>query len=144
MKHTRTTHLGLLLALAGGGAILAARAQDAPTAATSGSAAMTAAVIQPQAKCLDPATIERWDKLGPHRVAVTTRDGEHFALEFASDCDAGRNKPSAWQMSTQAPARLCGYPDESAISSAGDMCAIAGIRPLDKTQFDAFIKASGG
>lgn len=47
-------------------------------------------------------------------------------------------------MSTQAPTRLCGYPDETAINSAGDICAIASIRPLDKTQFDAFIKASGG
>jgi hypothetical protein len=142
MKSTRTTLLGLLLALTA--AAHFANAQDAPAAAASSTATLAPAIIQPQAKCLDPATIERWDRLGPHRVAVTTRGNTYFALEFAADCSAGRNKPSAWQMSTQAPTRLCGYPDETAISSAGDICAIASIRPLDKTQFDAFIKASGG
>lgn len=144
MKYTRAAHLGLLLALAGAGTALAASAQDAPAAVSSSTAAMPPTIIQPLAKCLDPTTIQRWDKLGPHRVAVTTRDDSHFALEFASDCSADRNKPSAWQMSTQAPARLCGYPEETAISSAGDMCAIASIRRLDKTQFEAFVKVSGG
>ncbi|WP_297902761.1 DUF6491 family protein [Metallibacterium sp.] len=144
MKHTRTVCLGLLLALVGAGTAFAARAQGAPTAASSGIAATPPAIIKPLAKCLDPTTIQRWDKLGPHRVAVTTRDDDHFALEFASDCSADRNKPSAWQMSTQAPARLCGYPEETAISSTGNMCAIASIRRLDKTQFEAFVKASGG
>ena len=142
MQSMRTVHLVLLFALTG--AVHAAGAQDAPATAASSNATMAAAVIQPQAQCLDPTTIARWDRLDAHRVAVTTRENTYFLLEFAAGCSASRDRPSAWQMSTQAPARLCGYPDETAISSSGDICAIAGIRRLDKKQLDALIHGGSG
>lgn len=116
-----------------------AGAEDAAATPASASTGSTPGPIQPLSRCLDPASIRQWDRLDAHEVAVTTRDGEHFGLRFDSGCQAERDKPAAWQMSAQAPSRLCGFEGETAISSAGDMCAIASIERLDKTQFDAMI-----
>lgn len=97
--------------------------------------------IQPLSQCLDPSSIQQWDRLDAHKVAVTTRNGEHFSLRFDSECQIAREKPAAWQMSNQAPSRLCGFEGESAISSDGDMCAIASIKRLSTNQFDAMVSA---
>lgn len=107
--------------------------------ATSTSTTTAAAPIQPESQCLDPTRILRWKRLDAHTVAVLARNDRYFELRFAADCSADRNKPSAWQMSSQAPARLCGYAGETAISAQGDMCGIASMKRLDKTQYETLL-----
>ena len=107
--------------------------------ATSTSTTTAAAPIQPETQCLDPTQILRWKRLDAHSVAVLARNDRYFELRFAADCSADRNKPSAWQMSSQAPARLCGYAGETAISAQGDMCGIASMKRLDKTQYETLL-----
>lgn len=123
-------------------ALGAAHAQQDSVAQGAGPAISTsaaAAPIQPESQCLDPTQILRWKRLDAHSVAVLARNDQYFELRFAADCNADRNKPSAWQMSSQVPARLCGYAGETAISAQGDMCGIASMKRLDRAQYETLL-----
>ena len=114
-------------------------AQSAGPAISTSATTAAAAPIQPESQCLDPTRILRWKRLDAHTVAVLARNDRYFELRFAADCSADRNKPSAWQMSSQAPARLCGYAGETAISAQGDMCGIASMKRLDRAQYETLL-----
>ena len=114
-------------------------AQGAGPATSTSATTAAAAPIQPESQCLNPTRILRWKRLDAHTVAVLARNDQYFELRFAADCSADRNKPSAWQMSSQAPARLCGYAGETAISAQGDMCGIASMKRLDKAQYETLL-----
>ena len=132
----------LVLALGAAHAQQDSAAQSDP--ATSTSTATAAAPIQPVSQCLDPTRILRWKRLDAHTVAVLARNDRYFELRFAADCSADRSKPSAWQMSSQAPARLCGYAGEIAISAQGDMCGIASMKRLNKVQYETLLSTGKG
>ena len=112
--------------------------------ATSTSTTTAAAPIQPESQCLDPTRILRWKRLDAHTVAVLARNDRYFELRFTTGCSADRNKPSAWQMSSQAPARLCGYAGETAISAQGDMCGIASMKRLNRARYETLLGAGKG
>ena len=144
MKSGQSRHAGraaiaalLVLALGAAHAQQDPVAQSEPAASTSTVAA--AVPIRPVSQCLDPTRIQRWQRLDAHLVAVLTRNDQYFELRFAADCSADRSKPSAWQMSSQAPARLCGYAGETAISAQGDMCGIASMKRLDRAQYETLL-----
>lgn len=146
MKSGQSRHAGraaiatlLVFALGAAHAQQDSVAQGAGPAISTSATTAAAAPIQPESRCLDPTRILRWKRLDAHTVAVLARNDRYFELRFAADCSAGRNKPSAWQMSSQAPARLCGYAGETAISAQGDMCGIASMKRLDKTQYETLL-----
>ena len=99
--------------------------------------------IKDLSKCLDPTQIQRWDRLDVQHYAVATVSDQHFEVQFAAGCDLGRDKPSAWQMSTQAPTRLCGFAGETAIDASGDLCTISAVKILDRKQFEGLLKGGG-
>ena len=141
MQHRRSPScwrsIAILVLLAP--AMTVARAQA--TNPEAGSA--TAQPIQELSKCLDPTQIQRWDRLDAQNYAVATVSGQHFEVQFAAGCDIGRDKPSAWQMSTQAPTRLCGFSGETAIDANGDLCTITTVKILDRKQFEDLLKGGG-
>ncbi len=113
-------------------------AQAAPAAAAS-AAVQAWGPVQPTSQCLDPAAVDRWHRLDERTVLAATRGGGYFELRFADAC-ASSTRPSAWQMSAQAPGRLCGFAGEVAVDAEGNLCRIAGLRRLDRAQFDALEK----
>lgn len=146
MKSGQSRHAGraaiatlLVFALGAAHAQQDSVAQGAGPAISTSATTAAAAPIQPESRCLDPTRILHWKRLDAHTVAVLARNDRYFELRFAADCSADRNKPSAWQMSSQAPARLCGYAGETAISAQGDMCGIASMKRLDKTQYETLL-----
>ncbi len=122
---------------------LAQQSAPASAAAAASSAAAAWTPIVPVSQCLDPSAIDRWQRMDAQRVLVATRAKAHYELRFGDAC-AGRDKPAAWEMSTQAPSRLCGYTGETALDAEGNLCSLSGVRVLDTTQYEALRARAGG